>query len=192
MAKRIFQGLILFFALYAFVFMPLGKKSALEHIRAILGTPAALEAASEVKGGVSRLVKRLESEARKSTEDRDRRLESLEDDVLRRRARHVVTEQERVAAAVSALEAGDYMTVGTLFAASHVSMRDDYEVSVPEVERLVARAKAHPAVLGARLTGGGFGGAIIALARAGHARDVARAIAVEPGARVLVPRAQNW
>lgn len=80
MAKRIFQGLILFFALYAFVFMPLGKKSALEHIRAILGTPAALEAASEVKGGVSRLVKRLESEARKSTEDSDRRLESLEDD----------------------------------------------------------------------------------------------------------------
>jgi hypothetical protein len=75
MAKRIFQGVVLFFALYAFVFLPLGKKSALEHIRAILGTPAAQEAASEVKGGVTRLVRRLESEARKSTEDTDRRLE---------------------------------------------------------------------------------------------------------------------
>lgn len=75
MAKRIFQGVVLFFALYAFVFLPLGKKSALEHIRAVLGTPAAKEAASEVKGGVTRLVRRLESEARKSTRDTDRRLE---------------------------------------------------------------------------------------------------------------------
>ena len=80
MAKRIFQGLVLLFALYAFVFMPLGKKSALEHIRAILGTTAAKEAASEVKGGVTRLVKRLESEARKSTEDGDRRLDPIEHD----------------------------------------------------------------------------------------------------------------
>jgi hypothetical protein len=74
MAKRIFQGVVLFFALYAFVFLPLGKKSALEHIRAVLGTTAAQEAASEVKGGVTRLVRRLESEARKSTQDTDRRL----------------------------------------------------------------------------------------------------------------------
>lgn len=74
MAKRIFQGVVLFFALYAFVFLPLGKKSALEHIRAILGTPAAQEAASEVKGGVTRLVRRLETEARKSTDADDRRL----------------------------------------------------------------------------------------------------------------------
>jgi hypothetical protein len=75
MAKRIFQGVVLFFAVYAFVFLPLGKKSALEHIRAILGTSAAQEAASEVKGGVTRLVRRLESGARKSTEDTDRRLD---------------------------------------------------------------------------------------------------------------------
>jgi hypothetical protein len=82
MAKRIFQGLVLLFALYAFVFMPLGKKSALEHIRAILGTSAAKEAASEVKGGVTRLVKRLESEARKSTEDGARGLDALDDEEL--------------------------------------------------------------------------------------------------------------
>ncbi|UJR84736.1 galactokinase [Sandaracinus amylolyticus] len=110
---------------------------------------------------------------------------------LDRRARHVVTENARVLRAVDALRRGDVHALGALFDASHASMRDDYEVSVPEVDRLVARAKAHPAVLGARLTGGGFGGAIVALARAGHAHDVARAIAVEPGARVLVPKAQN-
>lgn len=75
MAKRIFQGLVLFFAFYAFVFVPLGKKTALEHIRAIFGTPAAQEAASEVKGGVTRLVRRLQSEARESTEETDRLIE---------------------------------------------------------------------------------------------------------------------
>jgi hypothetical protein len=80
MAKRIFQGVVLFFALYAFVFLPLGKKSALEHIRAIIGTPAAQQAASEVKGGVTRLVRRLESEARKSTDEVDRRLERDDDE----------------------------------------------------------------------------------------------------------------
>jgi hypothetical protein len=57
------------------VFVPLGKKTALEHIRAIFGTPAAQEAASEVKGGVTRLVRRLQSEARDSTEDADRLIE---------------------------------------------------------------------------------------------------------------------
>jgi hypothetical protein len=75
MAKRIFQGIVLFFAIYAFVFVPLGKKSALEHIQAIVGTPAAQDAASEVKGGVTRLVRRLQSEARESTEETDRYLD---------------------------------------------------------------------------------------------------------------------
>ena len=81
MAKRIFQGVVLFFALYAFVFLPLGKKSALEHIRAILGTPAAQQAASEVKGGVTRLVRKLESEARKSTEKGAPRRDEPDDDL---------------------------------------------------------------------------------------------------------------
>ena len=89
-------------------------------------------------------------------------VEQLDDDTLRRRARHVVTEQERVGAAVAALEAGDYMTVGTLFAASHVSMRDDYEISCEELDVVVETALAAGAV-GARMTGGGFGGSAIAL-----------------------------
>jgi hypothetical protein len=81
MAKRILQGVIIFFAIYSFVFVPLGKKTALEHLRAIFGTPQAREAASEVKGGVTRLVRRLESEARRSTEKTDRQLEERDDPV---------------------------------------------------------------------------------------------------------------
>jgi hypothetical protein len=71
MAKRVFQALVLFFAIYAFAFVPLGKKSALDHVRAILGTPAAQDAATEVKDGVGRLVRRLKSDARESTEKAD-------------------------------------------------------------------------------------------------------------------------
>ena len=74
MVKRFFQVIVVFFAIYSFVFVPLGKKTALEHLRAIFGTPAARDAAEEVKGGVTRLVRRLQSEARQSTEKTDRRL----------------------------------------------------------------------------------------------------------------------
>ena len=89
-------------------------------------------------------------------------VEALDDDTLRRRARHVVTEDARVGAAVDALEAGDYTTVGTLFTASHVSMRDDYQISCDELDVVVETALAAGAV-GARMTGGGFGGSAIAL-----------------------------
>ncbi len=87
---------------------------------------------------------------------------------LDRRARHVVTESARVGEAVAALRAGDLARAGALFGASHASMRDDFEVSTPEVDALVAAASADPDVYGARLTGGGFGGAIVALARRGR------------------------
>jgi galactokinase len=91
---------------------------------------------------------------------------------LRRRARHVVTEDARVEAAVKALRAGDAPALGKLFVESHASMRDDFEVSIPEIDRLVAMAMDTPGVHGARLTGGGFGGSIVALARIGEATDV--------------------
>jgi hypothetical protein len=71
MAKRLFQGLVLFFALYAFVFLPLGRKTALEHIQAIVGTPAAQNAAEELEGGVRRLVKRLREQAQEPTDNAD-------------------------------------------------------------------------------------------------------------------------
>jgi galactokinase len=83
---------------------------------------------------------------------------------LDRRARHVVTENARVLEAVEALRAGDLPRLGALLVAGHTSLRDDFEVSVPEIDRLVALAAATPGVHGARLTGGGFGGSVVVLA----------------------------
>lgn len=85
------------------------------------------------------------------------------DETLFRRCEHVVLENERVAAAVAALEAGDLASVGRLFAESHASLRDLFEVSSAELDALVAIATAVPGVVGARLTGGGFGGCTINL-----------------------------
>ena len=97
-------------------------------------------------------------------------------DVLARRARHIVTENQRVLEAVNALRAGDLPRLGALFAASHASMRDDYETSTPEIDTLVSIAVSNAAVYGARLTGGGFGGAVVILARKGCARNVATTV----------------
>ena len=85
-------------------------------------------------------------------------VEALADDRVRRRARHVVTEIQRVRDTVAALAAGDWDEVGRIFDASHVSMRDDFEISCPELDCAVAVAVQAGAV-GARMTGGGFGGA---------------------------------
>ena len=84
------------------------------------------------------------------------------EDVLRRRARHVVTENRRVVEVVDALEAGDFRAVGSCLLQSHASLRDDYEVSCPELDLAVETAVAAGA-LGARMTGAGFGGCAIAL-----------------------------
>jgi galactokinase len=91
---------------------------------------------------------------------------------LDRRVRHVVTENARVREAVAALGATDDARLGELLSASHRSLRDDYEVSTPELDRLVDLAAAAGA-LGSRLVGGGFGGSIIALGRRGGAKDLA-------------------
>lgn len=96
--------------------------------------------------------------------------------LLARRARHVMTENARVGQAVEALRAGDPRRVGALFRASHRSMRDDFAVSIDAIDRLVEIAEAEPAIYGARLTGGGFGGSIVALADAGGAVPAARRI----------------
>ncbi|MDP8922483.1 MAG: galactokinase [Chloroflexota bacterium] len=112
---------------------------------------------------------------------------------LNRRARHVVTENARVLDAVAAMRTGDAERLGRLFYASHASMRDDYEVSIPEIDLLVDLARADPDVVGARLTGGGFGGSVVILAGAGTGRrvgaEVARAYAERSGRdpAVLVP-----
>ena len=117
--------------------------------------------------------------------------------VLARRARHIVTENQRVLDAVAALRAGDAPGLGRLFTASHASMRDDYETSTPDVDALVRIAEGTPDVYGARMTGGGFGGAVVALVTGGRGRAAARAIrdayqtaTKRPGV-VLVPADQG-
>lgn len=112
---------------------------------------------------------------------------------LDRRARHVVTENARVLAAVSALRQGDLLSLGSLLDASHRSLRDDFAVSLPALDALVEIARGRRGVLGARLVGGGFGGSIVALARPGAAREAGASVVAEYARRaggratVLVP-----
>lgn len=87
----------------------------------------------------------------------------IEDETLIKRAKHAVTENERTLKAKAALVAGDLEAFGKLLDASHASLRDDYEVTGVELDTLVATAQAQPGVLGARMTGAGFGGCAIAL-----------------------------
>lgn len=82
-------------------------------------------------------------------------------DTVYRRCRHVITENERVPKAAAALESGDLASVGKLMAESHRSLRDDYEVSCPELDLIVDLAAKQPGVYGARMTGGGFGGCTV-------------------------------
>jgi galactokinase len=106
-------------------------------------------------------------------------------DPLDRRVRHVIGENARVDAAVAALEDGDMTALGELLDASHASLRDDYEVSVPEVERAVAACREAGA-LGTRIMGGGFGGSVLALfPPAAGLPDAAIRVAPGPGARIL-------
>lgn len=107
---------------------------------------------------------------------------------LRARARHVLSENHRVLAGVAALRRSDLAELGALFSASHASLRDDFCVSVPEVDAIVERALALPWVFGARMTGGGFGGAVIACVRREDAARTAMAIAPSPS-RILLPGA---
>ena len=93
-------------------------------------------------------------------------------DVSYRRARHVVTENRRVHEVAAALDRGDLAALAASFAASHASLRDDFEVSTPDLDRLVAIAAATPGVVGARLTGAGFGGATVSLVRAEAVDDL--------------------
>ena len=109
-------------------------------------------------------------------------------DLLQRRVRHVTTENARVLQAVEA----DARHFGKLMNASHASLRDDYEVSHPQLDRLVGLLQSHAEVYGARLTGAGFGGACVALCSAGTALRIAdEVLAVyrreQPRGRLLVP-----
>ena len=102
-------------------------------------------------------------------------LGGLSDPVLVRRARHVVTENRRVDRVAALLRAGQMAECGKLLTQSHVSLRDDFEVSWAAADRAVDAALAAGA-LGARMTGGGFGGCVIVLLPAARARAVAAAV----------------
>jgi galactokinase len=107
---------------------------------------------------------------------------------LARRVRHVRTENARVEAAVVAIRRGDVRVLGEIVSAAHASLRDDFEVSLPTIDAIVAAAQSDPDVHGARLTGGGFGGSVLLLARKGVGRAAAlRAAAAGGPARVVVP-----
>ncbi|MBW2523712.1 MAG: galactokinase, partial [Deltaproteobacteria bacterium] len=106
------------------------------------------------------------------------------DPVLIRRARHVVGENERVERAQACLERGDLVALGALLWESHDSSRDDFENSCAELDDLVALARSVDGALGARLTGGGFGGATLTLLRRGAEQAFARAVAQQRGARL--------
>ena len=96
---------------------------------------------------------------------------------LDRRARHVVSENARVVAARDALQRGDAKRFGELMNDSHRSMRDDFEVSTPDIDALVAIAQQQAEVFGARMTGGGFGGSVVMLVMRGTARQIGELVA---------------
>jgi galactokinase len=103
-------------------------------------------------------------------------LEQLSDPVMRRRVHHVVSENARVLEAVDVLRAGRIVDLAPLLDASHESMRDDFEITVPQIDLAVQTARTSGA-FGARMTGGGFGGCIIALVAAGDSERIGGEIA---------------
>ena len=104
---------------------------------------------------------------------------AVKDPVCRRRARHAVTENDRTKRALAALKTGDIAAFGRLMNESHISLRDDYEVSCPELDLLAALAWDTPGVAGARITGGGFGGCLVALVENGARESFIRRLSGE-------------
>jgi len=102
-------------------------------------------------------------------------LSAVTDPVDARRARHILTDNQRVLDVVAALEESDFTTIGSLFNASQASMRDDFEITTAHID-LIADTAVDAGALGARMTGGGFGGCVIALAPVAKADHIADAV----------------
>jgi galactokinase len=137
-------------------------------------------------------VRLLSSALRETQSLRDIDLANLEQhkhllpELIYRRCRHVVTENDRVQRAAEALLLGDFALLGSLMAESHHSMRDDYEVSCAELDTMVEIASVQPGVIGARMTGGGFGGCTINLVRADEADAFKHSVAIEYQSRTNI------
>jgi galactokinase len=127
------------------------------------------------RGACEKAAEQLGLPALRDVTDLAEALSRLTDPVLRRRTQHVVTENHRVEAAVGLLRAGQVGEVGALLTASHLSLRDQFEVSWPEADVTVEEA-VRAGARGARMVGGGFGGSVIALVPAGRAARVRDAI----------------
>lgn len=150
-----------------FEMLVLDTKTPHSHVDGEYGTRrATCEAAAKLLG----------IPALRDVTDLDAALAQLDDDVMRRRVRHIVTENQRVLDAFDVAQRGDLAALAPLLDASHVSMRDDYEITVPTVD-LAVEAAREAGALGARMTGGGFGGCIIALTQHGDADRIGRAVA---------------
>jgi galactokinase len=136
---------------------------------------------TECAAGVKRLAQHLrdiQSLRDVTVEEFDQVAETLPD-VIRRRCNHVINENARVLFAVDALKRGDLKFFGALMYASHESLRDDYEVSCRELDALVEIARRQPGVIGARMTGGGFGGSTVNLVAVGHVEAFVETLARE-------------
>ena len=103
----------------------------------------------------------------------------VKDPVTLRRARHVVSENARALKASEALKAGDLAKFGRLMNASHVSLRDNYQVTIPELDLLAGLAWELPGVVGSRMTGGGFGGCTVSIVESGHVENFMNVIGRE-------------
>jgi galactokinase len=144
-------------------------------------TSAYLERRAECGRAVALLAEREPSISSLRDVDRAtlRRLRRVLPDVVARRAEHVVTENERVASAAAAMAVGDLAELGRLFAASHESLRRNYEVSSPALDAMVDIATHVRGVIGARMTGPGFGGCTVNLVSQHAVADLERAVADE-------------
>ena len=144
-----------------------------------LASGAYNERRAQCEAGVKHLAKFVAN----VTALRDVTLEQLEQfgsdlpEVVYRRCRHVITENARVLAAAKALEQGDLKEFGRLMAASHQSLRDDYEVSSEELDLMVELAQKLEGVYGARMTGGGFGGCTVNLVAVEHDEEFSKRVA---------------
>lgn len=154
----------------AFVIVPSGEERTLAD-SAYAARRAECEAAEELVGP-------LRSAALSD-------VDGIDDPVLRRRARHVVTENARVLATVDALRSCDAGRVGELFVESHRSLRDDFESSTPVVDATVDRLCSLPGVHGARMTGGGWGGCVVAATEPG-ALSEGWTVRPGPGAHLVI------
>ena len=114
-------------------------------------------------------------------------LDGVTDPVDARRARHVLTENQRVFDFVAALGDSDFVEAGRILNASHASMRDDFEITTENID-LIADTAVGAGALGARMTGGGFGGCVIALAPADRAEALAKPCAKRCGRRAMRSR----